>query len=124
MASILMIDGDGLYCDVVEQVLADQGHAVVTAQNCAEGIALCRALSPDLVIADMRTPDTDAEGIIRSIRAINNQVRIIALSAAATIRAADFDKMSKNLGADAAVHKLDPLGRLIAEVRALVRSPA
>jgi DNA-binding response OmpR family regulator len=124
MTSILMIDDDGLYCDVVEQVLADHGHAVVTVQNCAEGIALCRALSPDLVIADMGMPDTDGEGIIRSIRAINNQVRIIALSAAATIRAEVFLKMAKNLDADAAVHKLDTLDRLIAEVRALVRSPA
>ena len=58
-----MIGGDGLYCDVVEQVLADHGYAVVTAQYCAEGIALCRALSSDLVIADMRTPDSDSAGL-------------------------------------------------------------
>jgi CheY-like chemotaxis protein len=121
MALILMIDDDGLYSGIIERALSDHGHAVVTAQNGAEGIALYRALSPDLVITDMRMPKMGGAEVIRSIRASDKRTRIIAVSGWATVPSVDSLKLAKEIGADAAVPKLDPLETVIGEVQGLLR---
>ena len=111
MALILMIDGDGLYRGVIA-ALADRRHAVVTAQNDAEGIALYRVLSPDLVIADMRMPKVNGAEVIRSIRASDMQTRIVAVSG--------FFKLAREIGADAVLRKFDPMETLVIEVQRLL----
>jgi CheY-like chemotaxis protein len=124
MALILMIDDDGLYRGIIEQALADQGHAVVTAQNGAEGIALYRELSPDLVITDMRMPKVDGAEVIRRIRAGDLRTRIVAVSGSATFFSVDFFKLAKEIGADAALRKLDSMEAVIVEVEELLGTDA
>ena len=124
MALILMIDDDGLYRGIIERALADDGHAVVTAQNGAVGIALYRELSPDLVITDMRMPKVNGAEVIRSIRAGDLRTRIIAVSGSATFQSMDFFKLAKEIGADAVLQKIDPMETVIDEVQGLLRANA
>jgi DNA-binding response OmpR family regulator len=121
MALILMIDDDGLYRGIIERTLADHGHAVVTAENGAAGIALYRELSPDLVITDMRMPKVDGAEVIRSIRADDVRTKIVAVSGSTTFQSVDFYKLAKEIGADAVVCKIDPMETVIVEVQVLLK---
>lgn len=124
MALILLIDDDEFYCRIMERELSDEGFAVVTARSGAEGIARYRELTPDVVLVDMHMPEMGGAEVIRSIRAINSRARIIAVSGAATFYAVDYFKLAREVGADAVVRKLDPMDRLVIEVKALLGSPA
>ncbi len=122
MALILVIDDDRFYSNLIERELTNMGHVVVTAQNGPKGIALFLDRSPDVVITDMRMPGVDGAEVIRTLLRINLRARIIAVSSAAGYYAVDYFKLALELGADAVVHKLDSMERLIAEVDALLKA--
>lgn len=122
MAMVLLIDDDPFYCRIIEQKLSDAGFTVVSAQTAGEGIARYRELSPDLVITDMVMPEMGGAEVIRNIRAIDKRARIIAVSGADTFYSVDFFKLAKEVGADAVVRKLDPMDRVIVEVRTLLKT--
>jgi response regulator NasT len=64
----------------LQEVLSRLGHQVVAAQTGRQLVELCRAASPDLVIADIRMPDLDG---IDAAEAVNRDrpVPVILLSA-------------------------------------------
>lgn len=120
MALILLIDDDEFYCRVMERELSAVGFTVVTAERGINGILLYRERTPDVVLVDMHMPEMGGAEVIRSIRAINPKARIIAVSGAATFYGVDYIKLRKEIGADAVVRKLDPMERVVVEVKALL----
>jgi CheY-like chemotaxis protein len=124
MALVLLIDDDGFYRGLIERALTDEGHHVVAAENGLEGIASYQDRRPDLVITDMRMPGIGGGEVIRTLRKLNAQVRIIAISGEATFYDVDLFKLAKEAGADAIVRKLDPMERVLIEVNTLVAGSA
>ena len=120
MAVILLIDDDAFYRRIIEQELRDAGFTVVSEATGSSGIARYRELAPQVVITDMRMPGMAGADVIRSIRAIDKQARIIATSGIGTSQAVDFFRLARQAGADTVVRKVDPMERLIIEVRALL----
>ena len=123
VALILLIDDDSFYRDVVRQILEDGGHQVLEAQDGAEGLERFRAQKPDLVITDMRMPGFDGDEVIRKLREIDKQVRIIAVSGAPTFYNVDYAQLAKEVGADAILRKLDPLDRVLIEINGVLKTP-
>lgn len=121
LALILLIDDDEFYCRIMERELSDARFTVVTVPTGTEGVARYRELSPDLVLTDMHMPEMDGAEVIRAIRAINPNARIIAVSGASSFYSMDYFRIAKEVGADAVVRKLDPLERVIIEVEALLK---
>jgi CheY-like chemotaxis protein len=62
MATILLIEDDRDICEIVEQVLADEGYETVAAPNGAEGLARLRTLvpPPSVILLDLMLPVMDA----------------------------------------------------------------
>src|SRR5262249_45352610 len=90
VALILLIDDDGFYRGLIRQILEEAGHQVLEAQDGEEGLKRFRAQHPDLVITDMRMPGFDGGEVIRRLKAISNDVRIVAISGAATFYHVDY----------------------------------
>jgi CheY-like chemotaxis protein len=120
---IVLVDDDEFYCGLAKQVLTDAGYVVATALGGAEGIALCRNRLPDLVITDMNMPVVDGSEVIRAVRKMDARAPIVAIWGAATFRGVDSLKFARELGASAAVRKLDPIETLVFEVNALTKAP-
>jgi CheY-like chemotaxis protein len=120
MALILVIDDDGFYRGLIERVLTDEGHDVVAVQNGVEGIASYYDRHPDLVITDMVMPGIGGGEVIRCLRKFNAQARIIAVSGEANFYNIDLFKLAKDAGADAILRKLDPMERLVIEIKTLL----
>jgi sigma-B regulation protein RsbU (phosphoserine phosphatase) len=121
---ILIIDDDGFYRTVIRRILEDDGHDVVEAQDGPEGVELYRQVQPELVITDMRLPGVDGGEVIRNLRSIDDNAKVIAVSGAATFYNVDFFELAKQVGADAILRKLDPMERVVIEVNRILEKPA
>jgi len=123
VALILLIDDDGFYRGLIRQILEEAGHQILEAQDGEEGLKRFRTQHPDLVITDMRMPGFDGGEVIRRLREISKDVRIVAVSGAATFYHVDYFQMAKELGANAILRKLDPLERVVVEVNRVLEVP-
>ena len=56
MARILVVDDEQAVCQLLEELLADEGYTVVTAGNGKEALARLVDGPPDLVITDVMMP--------------------------------------------------------------------
>ncbi|MEI6487034.1 MAG: response regulator [Sphingomonadales bacterium] len=76
-ANILVIDDDADVLDLLRQLLAGHGHAVVAARDEAEALAALTDTGPDLIIADLRLlGGRDGLTLVADLRA-----RLLALHA-------------------------------------------
>ena len=57
MAKVLIIDDTPSELDLLHQLLEQQGHEVLDADNGADGIALCIDELPDAVLIDVTMPE-------------------------------------------------------------------
>ena len=57
MARVLIIDDTPSELDLLHQLLEQQGHEVLAADNGADGIALCMDELPDAVFTDVAMPE-------------------------------------------------------------------
>jgi len=56
MAEVLVVDDDMDIGDLLALLLRDLGHGVRVARNGEEGLSLCYAQKPDLVLLDVEMP--------------------------------------------------------------------
>ncbi len=56
MANVLVVDDSPTELFQLKSMLEKHGHSVLTAENGADGVALCRAERPDLVLMDIVMP--------------------------------------------------------------------
>lgn len=88
MARILVIDDEAGMRQVIAKVLVPHGHAMLTAEDGAQGIEICREEDPDLILADIRLPDMDAADLLSSVRSIKPSIPVIILSGFGDVEAA------------------------------------
>lgn len=65
--SILVIDDDTVLAEILSRRLSQQGFATKTADSGAAGLALARSEHPDLILLDLRLPDTDGFSICEEL---------------------------------------------------------
>ena len=115
MATILVVDDEVGIRELLSEILSDEGHAVVTAENAAVARQLRIAESPDLVLLDIWMPDTDGVTLLKEW-ASNGQltVPVIMMSGHATI---DTAVEATRFGALDFLEKPIALARLLAAVK-------
>lgn len=117
MPKILVIDDEANIRDLVSVYLVSAGFEVQTAENGAEGLAMFRESTPDLVVLDLMLPGMDGREVCSAIRA-ESRVPVVMLTA----RDSEFEKVALlEAGADDYVVK--PFGppEFVARVRAVLR---
>ena len=87
---------------MLEVMLAQDGHSVITAADVRSALAQCQVQMPDLMIVDLMLPIEDGEMFLREFRRRwrNVDVPVIVLSAS-TAR----NEIAKRLGVDATLPK-------------------
>jgi len=65
MANILVVDDEHGIRDLLSEILNDEGHAVVLAENAAQARAARLRERPDLVLLDIWMPDTDGVTLLK-----------------------------------------------------------
>ena len=77
---ILIIDNEKIILKHLVMLLTDEGFQVTGAANGRAGIDIFRSESFDLVITDLRMPETDGLEVLRQIRALDRDAQVIILT--------------------------------------------
>jgi CheY-like chemotaxis protein len=84
VATILVVDDDDDVRDIVADILAARGHAVLRAASGAEALGICaRHAGPiDLLLTDVEMPWMTGPRLARAVRAIRSEARVLFMSGA------------------------------------------
>jgi DNA-binding NtrC family response regulator len=101
-ASILLVDDDSAFRQVMSGELRRQGHNVATASSGEEAVALLDGQEPEIVLLDLRLPGMDGLATLKAIRTRNASIEVIMLTghgsidtAIESIRVGAFDYVTK-----------------------------
>ena len=78
---ILVVEDEPAIARLLKTCLESCGYAVQTAGGGEEGLRYAVEHHPDLVILDVRLPDLDGFEVCRQLRAINETVPVVMLTA-------------------------------------------
>jgi DNA-binding response OmpR family regulator len=118
MPRILVIDDDPTVTSVLKRGLAYEGFTVDAAGTGAQGLAIARDHTPDLVILDVMLPGLDGFQVLERLRKADAELPVMMLTA----RDAPTDQVrGLDEGADDYVVKPFTLDVLVARIKALLR---
>jgi two-component system OmpR family response regulator len=115
---VLVVDDEPNIRELVQVALKFHGCAVTTSATGMDALALAEAADPDLIVLDVVLPDIDGFEVCRRLRAANNDVPVIFLTA----RDTTSDTVTGlTLGGDDYITKPFSVEALVARVRAVLR---
>ena len=116
---VVVIEDEQDLAELLKEMLEGEGHVVSSAADGPTGLALIRAIHPDVVLCDLGLPGFDGHDVARAVRqdpALAG-ARLLALSGwtrpedVAKARAAGFDVvLGKPLGMDAVLAEIERSG--------------
>jgi DNA-binding response OmpR family regulator len=115
---ILVVDDEPSIVQLAQLYLERDGYAITSVGNGQQALEAIRTQQPDLVVLDVMLPQVDGFEVCRRLRAEDNPVPIIMVTA----RDDDIDKiLGLELGADDYLTKPFNPRELVARVRAVLR---
>lgn len=116
--SILLVDDETSIVQLARMYLEREGYQVHESGDGLEALEAVRRLKPALVVLDVMLPGLDGFEVCKRIRAENNAIAIVMLTA----RDDDIDKiLGLELGADDYLTKPFNPRELVARVKAVLR---
>ena len=86
--SVLIIDDEGGILDTLRILLKNEGFTPHTAHGGQKGIEAIEALSPDIVLSDVRMPGVGGLEVLSAARAHDPETPVILMTAQATLQSA------------------------------------
>ena len=74
--SILVIDDERGFCDVVQVILESQGYQVHKAHHAEAAFGFLNDTTPDLILTDLMMPELDGVSLIRRLQETPNWAKI------------------------------------------------
>ena len=121
MAQILVVDDEVGIRELLSEILADEGHQVLVAENAGGARRLRESQRPDLVLLDIWMPDTDGITLLKEWAASGQlTMPVVMMSGHGTIETA---VEATRIGALDFLEKPIALQRLLATVKRALRNP-
>jgi len=108
VASVLCVDDDPGFLEMLGSLLEKRGYTVHLAGSGMEALSLLEELSPDLILLDIMMPELDGWETLRRIRGMGCRAPVIVLT---VLYEPEYREKSFAAGADAVVPK--PVERAI-----------
>ena len=86
--SVLVVDDEVLIRKSLAKVLKARGYAVELASTGAEGLEKTSQVRPQVMILDMRLPDTDGLSVLRRVRQLDPLIQAIVITAFGDVQSA------------------------------------
>lgn len=109
VATVLVIDDDVDAVDAMAEILAAEGHRVLTATNGREALELARRDRPDLVLLDLAMPEMDGRAFLAAAEGVPELcgVQIVVVSGAEDTCDLCAERMKKPLRLDGLLALID-----------------
>ena len=115
---VLVVDDEPNIRELVQVALKFHGCAVITGATGNDALRLAASDRPDLIVLDVMLPDLDGFEVCRRLRASDNEVPIVFLTARDTT---SESITGLTLGGDDYITKPFSVEALVARVRAVLR---
>src|SRR6476646_3011428 len=129
--TLLVIDDEPAISVILERFAQPRGFVVHSRASGAEGLAELSALNPDVVLVDLRMPGLNGLDVLREIRALQPDCKVVLMTGAATVDSAieavkggALDYLTKPLDFTRLGHLLDEVTRSLQEREQLLSAEA
>ena len=102
MINLLIVDDEKGLCEYLRDFFKPRGYEVFIATNGEDALSLVKKEKPELVLLDINMPGMDGLEVLRRIKNISPQTKVIMVTISDD---ADTQQKAKNLGADEFVKK-------------------
>ena len=99
MARLLIVDDDNMVRAMLQQMLERAGYDVIAAKNGVEAELICSQKKPNLVITDIVMPEKEGLELIRDLKLMFPDIKLIAISGGGRISSDDYLTIARGLGA-------------------------
>lgn len=99
MKTILLVDDDDPFADMLHKTLTLFNYAVIRARNGNEALQLYHPQTVDLVLTDLIMPDKEGLELISELHRAHPAVRIIAMSGGGRNTPEEYLPIAQLLGA-------------------------
>ena len=110
---ILVIDDDTAFCVMLKTFLQKKGYDVVNAFNAEDAVHELNKMKFDVVITDIRLPDSDGLEILKSVKVKSPKTQVILMTGYTDIKTAvnamksgAFDYVGKPINPDEILHTI------------------
>ncbi len=110
---ILVIDDDTAFCVMLKTFLQKKGYEVVNAFNADDALQELDKNQFDIVITDIRLPDSDGLEILKSVKEKSSKTQVILMtgytdikSAVSAMKSGAFDYVGKPINPDEILHTI------------------
>ena len=86
--SLLLVDDDATFCQVLCRALEKRGYAVTVAHSVQQAIPLALAASPEYAVVDLKMSGASGLTLVQALRQFNPAARIVMLTGYASIATA------------------------------------
>lgn len=86
--SLLLVDDDDIFCQVLSVALERRGFAVRVAHNVIEGLAAAEGDSPEFAVIDLKMPGLSGLDLVKRLKALDAHTRIVVLTGYASVATA------------------------------------
>jgi CheY-like chemotaxis protein len=105
MATILIVDDDPTVRLIATELLRDDEHAIVEAEDGDEALKIVAAMAVDLVVLDLLMPNKDGLETIVELRKRQPGIRILAISSGGRMEPGHLLRTAMVFGADECLEK-------------------
>lgn len=88
MSTMLIVDDDATFCRVLARAMEGRGYAVTIAHDVPQGIAAAEQNPPRYAVVDLKMPGPSGLALVRRLRELDPQARIVVLTGYASIATA------------------------------------
>lgn len=88
VSSLLLVDDDATFCQVLADALGRRGFSVRTAHDVEQALHSAGQNPPDHVVLDLRMPGASGLELIPRLKALNERIKIVVLTGYASIATA------------------------------------
>ncbi len=86
--SLLLVDDDEVYCEVLGEALTKQDYAVSIAHNLEQAVQLAKEVDPEYAVVDLRIGTESGLELVKQLAALDENTRIVMLTGYASVATA------------------------------------